>query len=442
MLSGFLTVAGLTLLAKSMSFFKDAAVAGRYGTSESLDAFLLAFSLLSTLASMLGCGMPEAFLPAFSGVTHDRSLQQAHRLGVQMALFNATCLIALGCIMYVCAPYIIGFAARGFNVQNKALAVQSLRGLLPFFLCFGLTFHLSSWLRAQKKFFIASISPVVLPFIIIVCLLATGKQASIQTLVLGTNLGAIISLSCLVIAVFTQLPRSISWFRNCLQGWDPSSLIVVKNTLPYLLAATIMGSSTVVDQTMASWLEPGSVAVLNYSEKICGIILALTAIAASDALFPFFAETVARRQWSEVRRQLLQVTGGMLVIALPLLAVLCVFAPQIVSLLFQRGEFGADDTARVAVVLRCAALQVPFYIMGILASRVAVSLQATKFMLFASIISMVLNVVCNAWFMHYLGVAGIALSTAMVHLVSAATFYIYIFRNIAQRTAAQQEVAP
>lgn len=219
-------------------------------------------------------------------------------------------------------------------------------------------------------------------------------------------------------------------------------MVVLKNSLPYLLAGTIMGSSVVVDQTMAAWLEPGSVAVLTYSDKICGIILALTATASSDAIFPFFAETVARRQWPEVRRQLLQVTGVMLAIALPLMAVLCIFAPQIVGLLFQRGEFGAGDTARVAVVLRFAVLQVPFYIMGILASRIAVSLQATKFMLFASIISMILNVACNAWFMRYLGVAGIALSTAMVHLFSAATFYIYIFRAIDRRTKTQMEAAP
>ena len=442
MLSGFLTVAGLTLLAKSMSFLKDAAVAGRFGTSESLDAFLLAFSLLSTLASMLGVGMPEAFLPAFAGVAHDRSLLHAHRLGVQMAFFNGSCLFALGVIMYSAAPGIIGFAAGGFDQENKALAVHALRGLLPFFLCFGMTFHLGSWLRAQKKFAVASISPVLLPLIIIICLLAAGKQVSLATLVLGTNLGAIISLGCLVVALFVRLPRNAAWFNSCLKEWEPASMVVLKNSLPYLLAGTIMGSSVVVDQTMAAWLEPGSVAVLTYSDKICGIILALTATASSDAIFPFFAETVARRQWPEVRRQLLQVTGVMLAIALPLMAVLCIFAPQIVGLLFQRGEFGAGDTARVAVVLRFAVLQVPFYIMGILASRIAVSLQATKFMLFASIISMILNVACNAWFMRYLGVAGIALSTAMVHLFSAATFYIYIFRAIDRRTKTQMEAAP
>ena len=41
--------------------------------------------------------------------------------------------------------------------------------------------------------------------------------------------------------------------------------------------------------------------------------------------------------------------------------------------------------------------------------------------------------------MRYLGVAGIALSTAMVHLFSAAAFYIFIFRAIAHRTKTEQE---
>ena len=57
-------------------------------------------------------------------------------------------------------------------------------------------------------------------------------------------------------------------------------------------------------------------------------------------------------------------------------------------------------------------------------------MQATGFTLVASIGAMVCNIAFNALLMRHMGVAGIALSTALVHLLSAAALYIYIFRRL------------
>ncbi len=53
MLRGFATVAALTLAAKAVSFFKDATVAHQFGTADQLDAYVLAFTFWSFLASVL-----------------------------------------------------------------------------------------------------------------------------------------------------------------------------------------------------------------------------------------------------------------------------------------------------------------------------------------------------------------------------------------------------
>ncbi len=436
MLSGIATVAALTLVAKAASFFKDAAVAHRFGTADSLDAFLLSFSLLSFLAAVVGGGLPEAFLPAYARLRHARGPRRAHRLGVQAALWNVIGLTLIAGVIYFAAPAIIGFTGRGFSPGKQALAIDALRALLPFLVFYGLTFHLSTWLRAEKSFALAATAPMLPPLMIILCLVFAGGGASVQTLVMGTNLGVFLQLIVLVTAVRR---RGVHGARNCLTHWEPANRVVLADAIPYFFGGLIMNSAVIIDQGMAAWLQPGSVAILSYSDKVCGIVLALTATAASEAVFPYFADAVARREWQTVKRHLFQITGAMLLIAVPLALVLVCFAPQIVGLLFERGSFTAVDTAKVAGVMRFAALQIPFYITGVLASRVAVSMQATRFTLCASIGAMVCNASFNWLLMGVMGVAGIALSTAFVHLLSAAALCIYLSRRLASLTAEDKE---
>lgn len=430
LLSGMFIVAALTLVAKAVAFSKDAIVAHRFGTGDALDAFLLAFSLLSFLAALIGGGLSEAFLPVHSQVRHRRGMRRAWRLAAQSALWNVTTLGMVALALFVIAPELIALTGSGFSPEKRTLAVGALRSLLPFLVLYGLTLHFATWLRADKCFALAAAAPVLPPLVIIICLVAAGGSATIDTLVRGANAGVLLQLFVLVLALRKRMPARV---RHVFSLWEPANRAVLGNAAPYFLAGLVMNSAIIVDQAMAAWLEPGSVAALSYADKICGIVLALTATAASEAVFPYFADSVAREHWQSLKQNLLHVTGVILAVAVPMALLLIAFAPFVVGVLFERGSFTAADTARVAGVLRFAALQIPFYIAGVLASRVAVSLQATKFTLLASLGGMACNIGFNVLLMRRFGVAGIALSTALVHLLSAASLYIFIFRGIARR---------
>lgn len=433
MLSGVAVVAALTFVAKAVSFFKDAAVAHRFGISDSLDAFLLSFSFLSFLAAVVGGGLPEAFLPVYATLKHGRGLRRAQRLAVQTSVWNVISLAVIATVIFFAAPDIIHFTGRGFSPEKRAVSINALRSLLPYLLFYGLTFHLATWLRAEKCFAAAASVPLLAPLVIVIFVVVAGNHASVSTLVRGTNSGVFLQMVVLTLALRRRMDAGVG---RCFTLWEPANLTVLKNAVPYLLGGLVMNSAVIIDQAMAAWLEPGSVSILSYSDKLCGIVLALTATAASEAVFPFFADTVARGEWQIVRRQLLQVTGAILAVALPLVLILIVFAPQIVGVLFQRGSFTEADTAKVAHVLRFAAMQIPFYITGVLASRVAVSLQATTFTLCASFGAMACNVGFNWLLMARMGVAGIALSTAVVHLLSTLALYWYLSGKLRRLSAA------
>lgn len=433
MVQGFMTVAALTLLAKAASFFKDAAVAHRYGISDALDAFSLAFGVHSFASALIGSGLPAAFLPAYSQLKHRRGDLRADRLAVQASVIHLISLLALAGVISACGAQIVDLLGHGFPAEKQKLALNLMNGLTPFLLCFGMSMQLATWLRSNKLFAVATAAPLLIPVAILGAMMLTHHESSIEVLVWSTNSGAALHLLVLALVIRRRLPGTWKWWNGCFRWFEPANRTVLRGALPFIISSLVLGGAPMIDQAMAAQLASGSVTVLGFSDKVCGIILALTASAAGEALFPFFADAVAKREWRGLRRQLISTTGAILACAVPMVALLCWQAPLVVRLLFERGEFTAEDTTRVAEVLRYAALQIPFYITSLIMSRVVVSLQANWFTLATATISLVSNVIFNLLFMRSLGVAGIALSTAVVYLISCIILFVYLFRKIAQQ---------
>jgi putative peptidoglycan lipid II flippase len=431
LVSGFVLVAMLTVFGKGVSFIKDAVVARWFGTSHEMDAFVLAFGFLGFVASVLGGGLPEAFLPHYAELKHRRGQQRAQRLAVQAVVGQVLSLMVIAALLWVGGASVIELTARSFSAEKKALAADLLRRLLPFLVCYGMSFQLAIWLRADKFFALAAAAPMIIP---ITVLLAMMGGATIDSLISGTVWGSAIQMLLLVAVLLRRLPKEPRWRSNTLRLWEPALGKSFRDALPYLLAGVVYSSAAVVDQAMAAALLPdGAVSVLSYSDKLVGILLALTAMPAGEVLFPYFADTVARKDWAGLKAQLKRavlLVGGF---SIPATLGLFVLAPQVVGVLFERGAFTADDTGRVAAVMRIAIFQVPFYILGTLCSRVVVSLQATRFILVMSVFSMLANAGLNWVLIQSLGAPGIALSTVLVALMSSIMVMFYVLAQIRRK---------
>ena len=302
LVSGFVLVALLTVFGKGVSFVKDAALARWFGTSDTMDAFVLAFGFLGFLASVLGGGLPEAFLPHYAELKQRRGPARASRLAVQAVVGQALALAFFALILWLFADAIIAITARSFSPEKKATAASLLRQMIPFLICYGMSFQLSIWLRSNKIFALPAAAPMIIPVTILVAMFA---GATIDHLVFGTLWGSLLQLLILGYAVARTLPTEPRWRTRLFTVWEPKLIKAAKDALPYLLAGMVYSSASVIDQAMAAaGLPSGAVSVLSYSDKLVGILLALTAMPAGEVLFPYFADTVARQDWAGLRDQL------------------------------------------------------------------------------------------------------------------------------------------
>ena len=218
-------------------------------------------------------------------------------------------------------------------------------------------------------------------------------------------------------------------------GWDPNLRRVIGQYAPMLGGALLMGSTDLVDQSMAAMLPAGSVSALNYARKIVNLFVVLGAIPLGTAALPYFSQMVASRDWAGCRRTLKVYTRSILLVTVPITLGLVVFSPLLIKIVFQRGAFTAADTSVVSRVQACLSLQIPFYILVSLGVRFVSALKRNSVLVAIAAVNMVLNAVLNYILMKYAGVAGIALSTSFVYLVSCALVYGFIARSL--RTAEQ-----
>jgi putative peptidoglycan lipid II flippase len=105
-------------------------------------------------------------------------------------------------------------------------------------------------------------------------------------------------------------------------------------------------------------------------------------------------------------------------LAVPLAATIFFFSEAITRLLFQRGSFVAEDTAVVAQIQAFYALQIPFYMANVLATRLISSLLTNYLLLWSAAIYLLTSIILNLLLIKPLGVAGIALSTSCASLMN------------------------
>jgi putative peptidoglycan lipid II flippase len=176
---------------------------------------------------------------------------------------------------------------------------------------------------------------------------------------------------------------------------------------------------------MAATLVPGSIAVLNYGSRVVTAGLGLTATSIATAAFPSFSKQVAEKDGRGLWKTLCFYLRWIFLIAVPVSLLAFAFSEPIVRLLFERGAFLPKDTHQVAHVQALLVWQAPFYVGGMLLARVISSLQANHVLMWTAGLSLLAKVALNYFFMRWIGVAGIALSTSLLFLGSFILLFSY-----------------
>jgi putative peptidoglycan lipid II flippase len=418
------------------SLARSVLVASTFGASPELDAFTAANRVSETLFLLVAGGaLGSAFIPTFTGLLAHNEKASAWRLASELANAVTLTLSLLAILLAIFAPQVVRYAlAPGFadNPELFVLTVSLLRIQLISAILFGLGGLIVGILNAHQVFFIPALTPALYQLGIIFGAVLLSPSMGIYGLAWGVVIGA---LAYLIVQIPTLIKqKGIYSFTLGLENPNVRKVILLMG--PRLLGVAVVQLNFWVNIQLASQMEEGSVASLGFAFSL--MIMAQAAIAQSVAIaaMPTFSAQHALGKQDEMRASLAASLRGVLLLALPATVGLIILREPLISFLYQRGKFDAQDVQLAAwALLWYAAGLVGHSVMEIL-TRAFYAQHDTRTPVMIGVIAMGLNVVFSFMFARlfsqigWMPHGGLALANSLATALEATALFIFMRQRL------------
>jgi putative peptidoglycan lipid II flippase len=420
-----IVVATGTTLVKLLAIAKELVVAYRFGTTQELDTYLIALTIPSFLLNIIAGSFNSALIPTYIKVREQKGIKAAQQLFAGATIWSIGLLTIATSIMLTGAPVYLPKLIAGFSPEKLALTYRLLWAISPMLILTGIGTVWSAVLNAGERFALVALVPMITPTVTVIFLF-TSPTWGVFDLVAGMVGGQLIEMTI----VGTVLTRQGFSLRPKWYGFNADLQEVASQYLPAIVGTFLMCSTGLVDRSMAAMLPSGSVAALDYGNRIVTLPIIIASTALSTAVMPYFSKMVASDDWHGIRNSLKHYLMLIFAGSVPLTGFIIVFSEPIVRIMLQRGSFTAADALIVAHIQSCFAIQVPFYIGCMLVVRLISAMRKNHILIVGSAFNLAINVGLNYVFMRWLGVAGIALSTSFVYIFSFFFLLSFVLRNL------------
>jgi len=411
--AGAFRVAVFLLLGKAAGALKEMAVAWRYGVSDVVDAYQFTMTMANWLPITIVGALSVVLIPVLvNSRDEEASLRRRFLRELHGWVILAGVVLAVG--LYVGWPWVLEWAGAGLDAETRQMSGQLIFAFAPAALLTLLTGISAARLRARERYINTLLDSVPAVVILIWVLLAT-TGADVGPLLWGTLVGYVIQSAWLLWLTEkadgrTGMPR----LGFSTHHWPD----LMKAAGVMLVGQVAMSFVGPIDQYTAAGLGANANATLGYAARLLSLMLGLGAASVGRAALPVLADVQRRGDAERARRMALKWSVLMLGAGAGVTVVGWWLAPWMVELLFERGAFTADDTLRVAEVMRWGLLQMPFYFGVLILVQLLASQNRYRIMASIAVGNFLLKAVMNSVLAPVMGVQGIMLATSLMYALS------------------------
>lgn len=400
-----------TGISRVLGLVREVSLAHFFGASGELDAFWIAFLVPNILRRLFAeGGISLAFIPVYLRAEREGEGRGFLRASLSFSLLFFPLLCLLGA---AAAPLYVPLLAGGFPMERIELASHLARTLFPFLGLVGLAALFSGLLNVRGSFLLPSLSPAFLSLGAIAGAAAAGGLGlSVEALVFGFLAGGLLQVLVLAFPLRGELSLG--------RPWHPGLLEVGRRLLPALAGLVLAEINAIVDNRLASALEPGAISVLQYGMRLFQLPLGVVAVSVGVAALPRLSRRALERRWGEFGKELRRGVSLSLGLVLPAMAGLAALGEPIIGLLFGHGAFGGTEVARTYGVLLGYVVGIWGYALMHLFARSFHALGLVRYPVVAGGVAVATNVVLDIALAGPLGAFGLALATGIAGCVGAA----------------------
>jgi putative peptidoglycan lipid II flippase len=410
LLPAFLSVGFWTMASRVLGLGRDVIMAALLGTGPVAQAFLIAFTLPNMFRRFFAEGAFNlAFVPMFAKKVEAGEDAEAFARDALSGL--AGVLIGFVLVGQLIMPWLVLAMASGFRGDERFdLAVVYGRIAFPYILFISLTALLSGLLNSLGRFALAAAAPILMNLVMILALLGgywTGGDVG-RWLIWSVPVAGVAQLAL----VWRGAERAGFPLRPHWPRLTPELRRLAVIMAPAVLAGGVVQVNLLVGRQVGSFFD-GAVAWLSYADRLYQLPLGVVGVAIGVVLLPDLSRRLRGGDGQGGQDAVNRAAEFTLALTLPAAVALMVIPGPIVAVLFERGAFGAADSAATALAVAVYGAGLPAFVLQKVVSPLYYAREDTRTPFRYAVHAMVVNAVVAVGLAPVIGWIAAAIGTSV-----------------------------
>ncbi len=355
-------VGAAMLVSRLLGLVKTMVMTAYLGLGLEASSFTAASTIPEAIFFIIAGGaIGSAFIPTFTAYFAHDDEEGGWRLFSAVINLVVLAVTALSIIAMVFAPQLITLFVPELvqaDVAFLPLTVRLMRIMLVSSVIFGGSGVIMGALQARQHFLLPALAPIIYNLGIIGGAVVGARTVwgTATGMAVGTVVGALGHLLIQLPGLRVKQAR----YTAVLTLHDPGVKRVLKLMSPRVLGLSFSQINGFITLFLSGLITPESVPAARYALTIMLMPQGMLGQALGIAAFPTMSTLVAQEAWDEMRRIISDSLRLLLFFALPAAVVLMLLGRPLITVLFQRRQFDAQNADLVAWALL-------FYALGLIA---------------------------------------------------------------------------
>ena len=406
----------ITLSAKVLGMLRDILLASSYGTSSDAVAYDTASRLpLLIFDFVIGGVVTASFIPVFNEVSFKEGKEKAFDFA--NCFINAVLLLTsiITVIGFVFASPLVSVLAPSLEESTAVLAVSLTRIMFPMVIFTGLAYCFVGLLQSFDKFLLPALISLVSNLIMVLYFVFFNEEFGIY----GLSVAMLCGWGSQALIQMPSVHKIGYRYKPTLNFSSPYIRKSLAMSLPILVSSWVQPFCNLINTRFASYFENGSaIPAVGYANRLYLIIVGVFTFVATNLLFPYLSKAQASGNKSEEKKLTGVSIKALALIIVPITVGIFVLSEPLVSVIYERNEFGANDVRMTAEALRFFALAMPFYAVNEVCTKKFFAEQKTVPPMITALVSILIDLLLAAVLSKHFGIAGIAISSSLAVLVN------------------------
>ncbi len=349
------------LLSRIAGLVRTRAITYYVGQHGAADALTAALRIPNVLQNLFGEGVLSAsFIPVYARLRAEGRDEDATRVARAVGTLLVLVAATIAAVGVTASRQIVDALVPGSHPEIHELTITLLRITFPGVALLVLSAWCLGVLNSHRKFFLSYVSPVLWNAAIIAAAIVAGRRFAGQRdhIVVWLAWGAVIGSAA---QFLVQLPSVVAILRDLrpsLAVRDPGVRSTLRAFVPIVLGRGSVQLSGYIDQALASYLAEGMVAALGYAQILYLLPVSLFGMAVSAAELPEMSSATgdASARAENLQKRLTPALRRVVFLVVPSAIAFIAIGGPIIALLFQGGQFTADDTRIMWIMLAGSAI--------------------------------------------------------------------------------------